>query len=168
MSWPVIEFHFCYAPRRAQEVLNNTRSLIFVCVWSNVTMCMAVYYKRRLRLVRCCTTRRQTISYSSFYAFKILLSLRRWSASSYTSNLRTIFRWWYVSSVPIPSSHTMAVGLTHSLTEMSTRKCLALPARKADNLTVHCEPIAWNIWDPRHITALLASTAYYRDSFTLL
>jgi hypothetical protein len=40
----------------------------------------------------------------------------------------------------------MALGSTQPLTEMSTRKIFlgvkgGLPARKADNLTVICEPI---------------------------
>jgi hypothetical protein len=45
---------------------------------------------------------------------------------------------------PNPSSHTMALGFTQPLTEMSTRYLpggKALPASKADNLTVICEPI---------------------------
>jgi hypothetical protein len=47
-------------------------------------------------------------------------------------------------NVPNPSSRTMALGSTQSLTEMSTRN---IPggkgwlARKADNLTTVCEPI---------------------------
>jgi hypothetical protein len=46
-------------------------------------------------------------------------------------------------SLPNPSSHTMALGSTQPLTEMSTRN---LPggkgrsARKADNLSAICEP----------------------------
>jgi hypothetical protein len=45
---------------------------------------------------------------------------------------------------PIPSSRTMALGLTHPLTEMSTRnrpEGKRLLACKADGLTVTCEPI---------------------------
>jgi hypothetical protein len=47
-------------------------------------------------------------------------------------------------NLPNPSSHTMALGSTQPLTEMSTRD---LPggkgrqARKADNLTAICVPI---------------------------
>jgi hypothetical protein len=37
---------------------------------------------------------------------------------------------------------------------------------KADNLTVICEPIAYNMWEPRYLTTLWASTACYMDSFT--
>jgi hypothetical protein len=38
--------------------------------------------------------------------------------------------------------------------------------RKADNLSVICEPIIWKIWDSRRLTTLWASTACYSDSFT--
>jgi hypothetical protein len=43
---------------------------------------------------------------------------------------------------PNPSSHTMALGSTQRLTEMSTRNFPGgkeRPARKADNLTATCE-----------------------------
>jgi hypothetical protein len=43
-----------------------------------------------------------------------------------------------------PSNHTMALGLTQPLTEMSTGIFLGgkkRPARRADNLTAICEPI---------------------------
>jgi hypothetical protein len=48
-----------------------------------------------------------------------------------------------ISTVPNPSSRTMALGLTQPLTEMSTSNVgsKARPARKADNLTAICEPI---------------------------
>jgi hypothetical protein len=51
----------------------------------------------------------------------------------------------------------MALGSTQPLTEMSTRNILGgkgRPARKADNLTVICEPIVWrkcgslDAWQP--------------------
>jgi hypothetical protein len=45
---------------------------------------------------------------------------------------------------PNPFSRTMALGSIQSLTEMSTRNLPVgkeRPARKADNLTVICEPI---------------------------
>jgi hypothetical protein len=38
--------------------------------------------------------------------------------------------------------------------------------RMADNLTVICEPIVYKMWEPQRLTALWASTACYRDSFT--
>jgi hypothetical protein len=44
-----------------------------------------------------------------------------------------------------PSSRTVALGSTQPLTEMSTRNLpggKGRPARKADNLTAICEPIA--------------------------
>jgi hypothetical protein len=65
----------------------------------------------------------------------------------------------------------MVLGSTQPVTEMSTR---SLPwgegrvARKADNLTAIFEPIVKKIWESRRLTALWASTACYRDSFTFL
>jgi hypothetical protein len=59
---------------------------------------------------------------------------------------------------------------TQPLTEMSTRNLTdgkERPARKADKLTAICEPIVKKMWEPRRLTALWASTACYRDSFTL-
>jgi hypothetical protein len=72
---------------------------------------------------------------------------------------------------PNPSNSNMALGLTQPLTETSTRN---LPggrgraARKADNLTVTCEPTVWEMWEPRRLTTPCASTACYRDSFIFL
>jgi hypothetical protein len=66
-------------------------------------------------------------------------------------------------------SRTMALGSTQPLTEMSTRNVLGgkgRPARKADDLTVICEPIV--VWEPRRLTALWASSACYRDRFTFV
>jgi hypothetical protein len=63
----------------------------------------------------------------------------------------------------------MALGWTQPLTEMSTRNIpggKGRPARKAD-LTAICEPIVYKIWEPRRLTTLWASTARYRDTFTL-
>jgi hypothetical protein len=57
-----------------------------------------------------------------------------------------------------------------SLREMSARN---LPggkgrlARKGDNLDAICEPTIKKTWKPRRLTTLWASTACYRDSFTL-
>jgi hypothetical protein len=64
----------------------------------------------------------------------------------------------------------MAMGSNQPLTEMSTRN---LPvdkewsARKTDNLTAICEPIVYELWEPRRLTTLWAFTACYRDSFTI-
>jgi hypothetical protein len=41
------------------------------------------------------------------------------------------------------------------------------PAHKADTLTAISEPIVWRMWEPRRLTTLWASTACYRDNFTL-
>jgi hypothetical protein len=65
----------------------------------------------------------------------------------------------------------MALGSTQPLTEMSTRNLpggKGRPAPEADNLTAICEPIVYKMWEPEHLTTLWASTACYRDSFTLL
>jgi hypothetical protein len=56
----------------------------------------------------------------------------------------------------------MALGSTQPLTEISTRNLpggKGRPARKADNLTAICGPIVYNMWDPRRLTPLWASTA---------
>jgi hypothetical protein len=63
----------------------------------------------------------------------------------------------------------MALVSTQLLTEMSTRKfpgAKGRPARKADNLTAICEQIVYEMWEPRRLNTLWASTARYRDSFT--
>jgi hypothetical protein len=63
----------------------------------------------------------------------------------------------------------MFPGSIQPLTEMSIRNLPGVkerPARKADNLTAICEPILYKMWDPRRLTTLWASTAWYRDSFT--
>jgi hypothetical protein len=73
-------------------------------------------------------------------------------------------------NLPNPFNDTMAPGFIQPLIEMSTRIYFwskTRPARKADNLTAICERIVYKIWDPRHIINLYASTACYRDSFTL-
>jgi hypothetical protein len=60
----------------------------------------------------------------------------------------------------------VALGSTQSLTEMSTSD---LPgnnvrkARKAENLITICEEIVQNMWKPRRLTTLWASTDCYRD-----
>jgi hypothetical protein len=56
--------------------------------------------------------------------------------------------------------------LTQPPTEMSTRKLPGAAgrlARKADNLTAICEPFVQEMWDPRRLTTLQASTACYRN-----
>jgi hypothetical protein len=69
---------------------------------------------------------------------------------------------------PDPTSCTIALESTQSLTEMRTRN---LPggkgcrASKADNLAAICEPIFQKMWDPRCPTTLTGSTACYRDKF---
>jgi hypothetical protein len=70
-----------------------------------------------------------------------------------------------------PSSRNMAPGSAQPLREMSTRNLPGgngQPACKADNLTAICEPIVHNMWQPRRLTTIWASMAYYRDNFTFL
>jgi hypothetical protein len=65
----------------------------------------------------------------------------------------------------------MTLGSTQPLTEMSTRNLpggKGRPAPMADNLTAICEPTVQEMWEPRRLTTLLASTACYRDSFIFL
>jgi hypothetical protein len=40
------------------------------------------------------------------------------------------------------------------------------PVREADNVIAISALIVWKMWEPRRLATLLASTAYYRDSFT--
>jgi hypothetical protein len=74
-----------------------------------------------------------------------------------------LFNW------PNPSSCTTALGLTQSLTEMSTRN---LPGGKGwlapmtDNLTATCELTVYKMWEPWCLTTLWASMVCYKDSFT--
>jgi hypothetical protein len=42
------------------------------------------------------------------------------------------------------------------------------PARRADNITAICEPIVYKMWEPRRLTTLRASAAFYRACFSLL
>jgi hypothetical protein len=62
----------------------------------------------------------------------------------------------------------MVLGSTQPLIEMSTRNLpggKGLPAHNADNLAAICESIVLKIKEPRRLTNLWASTAWYRDSF---
>jgi hypothetical protein len=64
----------------------------------------------------------------------------------------------------------MALGSSQPLTEISVRNLPGgkeRPALRADNHTAICEPSVYQMWQPRRLTTVWASTAYYRDSFTL-
>jgi hypothetical protein len=64
----------------------------------------------------------------------------------------------------------MTLGSTQPLSEMSTRNIPGgegRPTSKADNLTAICEPIVYKMWESQHLTTLWASTARYRDTFTI-
>jgi hypothetical protein len=61
-----------------------------------------------------------------------------------------------------------ALRSTQPLTETNPRNIpggKGRPARKADNLTVICEPITYKMWELRRLITLWAFTAGYRDSF---
>jgi hypothetical protein len=60
----------------------------------------------------------------------------------------------------------MALGLTHRLTEMSTRN---LPRGKGwleHKATAICMPIVLKMWEPLRLRILWASMACYRDGLT--
>jgi hypothetical protein len=79
-----------------------------------------------------------------------------------TFYLGTPSYWWIFSSLPNPSSCTMALGSTQPLTEMSTSNFPAgkkLPARRADNLAAIYEPNVSELWKPQPLATLRASTA---------
>jgi hypothetical protein len=68
-----------------------------------------------------------------------------------------------------PSSRTMPLGSTQTLTEMSTRNLpgsKVRPARKPDSPTAIYEPIVKKMWEPQRLITSWASTVCYRDSFT--
>jgi hypothetical protein len=73
-------------------------------------------------------------------------------------------------SWPNPFSHTVALGSTLPLREISARNLpggKGQPVHEADNLSTICELIVWQIWEPWRHTTLWAFTAYYRDSVTI-
>jgi hypothetical protein len=84
-------------------------------------------------------------------------------AGSILDEIIGLLNWLY------PSSRTMALGSTQSLTEMSTRNLpggKGWPAHKADNLTAICGPSVYKMWEHRRLTTLWTSTACYSDSST--
>jgi hypothetical protein len=97
--------------------------------------------------------------------FLIQYATSRKAAGSFPDEVIGFFNW------PNHSSRTRVLGLTQSLTKMSTRNlagCKGRPARETDNLTTICEPTLCKIWEPRRLTTPWASTASYRDGFTFL
>jgi hypothetical protein len=63
----------------------------------------------------------------------------------------------------------MALGSTQPLIEMSGRNLpgrKGRPVREANKLTAICEPIVYEMWEPRRLTSPWASTVCYKDSFT--
>jgi hypothetical protein len=66
------------------------------------------------------------------------------------------------------STHTVALWLNQSLTEINTTNIPGgkeLPARKAD-LIVICELVGYQMRKPRHFKSLLVSTGRYRGRST--
>jgi hypothetical protein len=87
------------------------------------------------------------------------------------SRFRAPMMWIFFFDLTNPSSRTMALGSTQSLTEMSIRNIPGgkrRPAHKADSLTAIYEPIVYKMWDPQHLTTVWASTACYRDTFLFI
>jgi hypothetical protein len=65
----------------------------------------------------------------------------------------------------------MALEATWTLTEMITRNLSGgkgRPACEDDNLTAIYEPVVSKMWEPQRFTTLWASTACYRNSFTVI
>jgi hypothetical protein len=69
---------------------------------------------------------------------------------------------------PNSSNRTLALQFTQLSAQMSTRRSYTRSVRKADDLSTICELIVEIVWDPRHLTTVLASTACKRDSFTFV
>jgi hypothetical protein len=61
------------------------------------------------------------------------------------------------------STQTLRAGNTRYLPGNMGRQ-----AHKADNVTAICNLIVYTMWQARCLTTLLASTPYYRDSFTFI
>jgi hypothetical protein len=63
-------------------------------------------------------------------------------------------------NLPNSSSHSMAMELTHPLTEMNTRNIAfggggggkGQPEREAENFTAICDPTVEKIWEPQRLT----------------
>jgi hypothetical protein len=63
-----------------------------------------------------------------------------------------------------PSSHAIALGLTQSLTEISTRNLFVVKGDRCVRLATSL--IAYKMWEPQCLTNLWTYTTCYRDSFT--
>jgi hypothetical protein len=68
----------------------------------------------------------------------------------------------------------MTLGLSKSLTEMSTRNLpggeggeLRAMVREVEKITAICEPIVRRMWEPRRFINISAFAACYRYSFTI-
>jgi hypothetical protein len=86
-------------------------------------------------------------------------------AGSISNEVTGFFNW------PSPSSSTVVLGSTQSLTKMRTRNIpggKGRPAREADNFTVIYESAVRRMWEPRRLRTLWTSTACFSESFTFL
>jgi hypothetical protein len=85
------------------------------------------------------------------------------------SILGEVIEYFFFFNFPNPSSRTMDLGFTVSNRNEYQKMFLgskARPTREADSLTATCEPIVWEMWDPRHLTNLFTCAASYGDSFS--
>jgi hypothetical protein len=129
------------------------------------------------KLSRCLIASLLTLINLFLCLYKVNINTGRWQWAQLVEALRyepegrgfdSRWRHW-IFNWPDTSSSPMALGST--LTEMNTRN---LPggkgrqARKADNFTAVCEPIAKKMWEPRNLTTLWAFTDCYRDSLTFV
>jgi hypothetical protein len=71
----------------------------------------------------------------------------------------------------LPATHVPGVCSAGNRNKYQKQKIVfvrsrAQPVRRADNLAEICEPTAYTIWYPQHLTTLEASKASYGNNFT--
>jgi hypothetical protein len=74
------------------------------------------------------------------------------------------------NSIQFLLSRTTALGSTQLLTQMNTKnipESKGLPACKTNNLSAICEPTVLKMCEPQCFKTSWATTAHYRDNFTL-
>jgi hypothetical protein len=90
-------------------------------------------------------------------------AIRKRVASSISDEVIGVFNW------SNPSSRITALRWIQPLNEMSTRIFMEVKNNRHVSLktsTPSVSRLSSNVWDPRRLISLLASTACYRDSFT--